>query len=166
LYALDSAWNVYPDNAMMASTDRIFRLTGASKRDPAVADWLQRRRVEQRAIVKSWFARMRECGPDVVELMHDGCPVACVGDVPFGYVNAFTNHVNVGFFNGAALHDPARLLEGTGRRMRHVKLKPGHDIDDEALGALIDAAYADCKAVLRAGESEVPPAAQRHGGGV
>jgi hypothetical protein len=54
---------------------------------------------------------MRQCGGDVRELMHDGCPVACVADAPFGYVNTFKTHVNVGFFQGAALEDLSGLLE-------------------------------------------------------
>ena len=62
-------------------------------------------------------------------------------EAAFGYVNAFTAHVNVGFFLGAHLEDPARLLEGTGKNMRHVKLRPGAAIDREALAALIEAAY-------------------------
>ncbi len=82
--------------------------------------------------------------------MHDGCPVACVADAPFAYVNSFKNHVNVGFFYGAMLEDPAGLLEGSGKRMRHVKLHPGRALDTEALGALIDAAYADIRARLDA----------------
>ncbi len=88
---------------------------------------------------------MRECGDDVRELMHDGCPVACVDDAPFAYVNTFRSHVNVGFFNGAFLKVPARLLEGTGKRMRHVKLKPGREIDSSALAALIQASDVDMK---------------------
>jgi hypothetical protein len=91
---------------------------------------------------------MRECGEDVRELMHDGCPVACVGDVPFAYVNVFRAHVNVGFFTGADLDDPMGLLQGSGRRMRHVKVKPGESFDAAALGALIAAAYADVKSRL------------------
>jgi hypothetical protein len=77
--------------------------------------------------------------------MHDGCPVACVEDAPFGYVNVFSSHVNVGFFLGAELDDPAGLLEGTGRRMRHVKVRPGSDLDDTALNALIQAAYEEAR---------------------
>ena len=73
----------------------------------------------------TWFEQMRQCGDDVRELMHDGCPVACVEDAPFAYVNEFKSHVNVGFFYGAMLEDPAGILEGSGKRMRHVKLKPG-----------------------------------------
>jgi hypothetical protein len=88
---------------------------------------------------------MRACGDEVRELLHDGCPVACLGDAPFGYVNAFSAHVNVGFFHGAALPDPARLLQGNGRFMRHVKLRPGTPVDAAALGRLIDVAYSDVK---------------------
>jgi hypothetical protein len=96
-------------------------------------------------IARQWFGRMRACGADVRELMHDGCPVACVAGAAFGYVNVFKAHVNVGFFFGTELDDPAGLLEGSGRRMRHVKLRPGTDFHFAALNALIDAAYADIK---------------------
>ena len=76
----------------------------------------------------------------------------CVQDAPFAYVNVFRAHVNVGFFNGATLQDPTGLLVGTGKRMRHVKLKPDRALEPEALSALIDAAYLDVKARLKAGE--------------
>lgn len=127
----------------------IFRLNGAARRDPAIDRWLKRQPDELHFIASRWFAQMRRCGADVVELMHDGCPVACVEDAPFGYVNIFTAHVNVGFFNGAALDDPAGLLAGTGKRMRHVKLKPLVEPDAAAVSALIAAAYLDIKAQLR-----------------
>lgn len=83
--------------------------------------------------------------------MHDGCPVACVEDAPFGYVNVFTSHVNVGFYHGAALDDPTGLLVGSGKRMRHVKVRPGVEVNSGALGKLIDAAYLDIKARLGVG---------------
>jgi hypothetical protein len=126
----------------------IFRLPGAVRRDAAVATWLDEGAVELQAIAQTWFTHMRNCGDDVLELVHDGCPVACVADAPFAYVDSFTSHVNVGFFHGAMLDDPAGLLQGTGTRMRHVKVKPGAKIDSAALRAVIDAAYADIKARL------------------
>ena len=91
-------------------------------------------------IAQRWFAVMRACGDDVRELLHDGHPTVCVADAAFAYVNAFTVHVNVGFFRGAELEDPEGLLEGTGRFMRHVKMKPGREVD-QALTELIHAAY-------------------------
>jgi hypothetical protein len=88
---------------------------------------------------------MRGLGPDVREIFHDGCPVACVGDAPFGYVNAFKAYASVGFFHGAMLLDPAGVLEGTGKWMRHVKLRPGDNVNLTALDALILLAYHDIK---------------------
>ena len=123
---------------------------GAVERDPAIQRWLDAQPGELGAIARRWFAVMRRCGSDVRELMHDGCPTVTVGDVPFAYVNAFKAHVNVGFFQGASLPDPAGLLEGTGRFMRHVKLRPGAGIDAPAVEALIAAAHRDIVARLQA----------------
>jgi hypothetical protein len=119
----------------------LLRFPTAVERDPAIDAWFDRRAGELGAIARPWFERMRRCGEDVRELLHDGHPTACVGEAAFGYVNAFTAHVNVGFFLGAHLEDPARLLEGSGKNMRHVKLRLGAEIDREALAALIEAAY-------------------------
>jgi hypothetical protein len=92
---------------------------------------------------------MRDCGDDVRELLHDGHPTVCVGDAAFAYVNAFKAHVNVGFFRGAEISDPEGLLEGTGRFMRHVKLRPDCEGDTTALTELIETAYCDMKRRLR-----------------
>jgi len=122
------------------------RFPSAAEHDAAIDTWLRSQRSDLRPFVEKWFAHMRKCGGDVRELMHDGCPTACVYDAAFGYVNAFRDHVNVGFFHGASLDDPAHLLEGTGKRMRHVKLRPGRDVDAVALGNLIDIAHASLRA--------------------
>ena len=127
-----------------------FRLPGGVRRDPAVAAWMKEQTSELGPIAQEWVHVMRERGGDVRELMHDGFPVACVGDAPFAYVDAFTAHVNVGFFHGASLPDPAGLLEGSGKYMRHVKLRPESDVDATALINLVDAAYTDMKGRLEA----------------
>lgn len=130
---------------------KLLRLTGAVERDPAIDAWMEDHRGELGDIAREWFEVMRRCGDEVREILHDGCPVACLGDAPFGYVNAFTSHVNVGFFQGAALPDPARLLQGTGKFMRHVKLRPGAATYTESLHTLIERAYADIKARVENG---------------
>lgn len=129
----------------------MLRFQGAVGQDPAVDAWMQERTGELGAIAHHWFEVMRKCGDEVRELLHDGCPVACLGDAPFGYVNVFTSHVNVGFFHGAALPDPGRLLQGTGKSMRHVKLRPETESSTAALSRLIVAAYADIKARVENG---------------
>jgi hypothetical protein len=57
----------------------------------------------------------------------------------------------VGFFHGTALPDPARLLQGTGKFMRHVKLRAETPANAAALTGLIDAAYSDIKARVENG---------------
>jgi len=123
----------------------LFRFPEAIRQDPAIDAWLAKQVPELGAIARTWFLRMRGCGSDVREIMHDGCPTACAQDAAFGYVAVFTAHANVGFFHGAELEDPTGLLQGNGKRMRHVKVKPGVDLDDGSLDALIRAAYADIK---------------------
>jgi hypothetical protein len=123
----------------------LLRFNGTLERDPAIDAWMNAHDGELGAIAHEWFEVMRGCGDEVREILHDGCPVACLGDVPFGYVNVFTSHVNVGFFQGAALPDPARLLQGGGKFMRHVKLRPGTSIDAASLSRLIEVAFLDIK---------------------
>ena len=128
-----------------------FRLPGGVKRDPVIDAWIKERSGELGSIAQKWFQALRESGDDVQELMHDGCPVACVADAPFGYVDVFKAHASVGFFHGASLPDPAGLLEGSGKYMRHVKLRPGVVRELAALDGLIDQAYRDIKTRLEAG---------------
>ena len=125
----------------------------ADTQDPRIDAWLTKQDDELHAIARKWFTQMRTCGSDVRELMHDGCPVACVEDAAFAYVNVFKGHVNVGFFCGADLPDPAGLLEGTGKYMRHVKLRPGQPVDGRALNGLIYSAYRTVKARLKDGRT-------------
>lgn len=128
----------------MKRTD-LLRFDGTVERDPAIDAWLNERSGALGTIARQWFEVMRACGDEVREVLHDGCPVACLGDVPFGYVNVFTAHVNVGFFQGAGLPDPERLLQGTGKFMRHVKLRLDTPMNSAALSRLIELAYADIK---------------------
>jgi hypothetical protein len=129
----------------------LLRFNGTVDRDPAIDAWIKEHRGELGAIAREWFEVMRRCGDEVREILHDGCPVACLSDAPFGYVNVFTSHVNVGFFHGAALPDPTRLLQGSGKFMRHVKLRPGTVTDVASLSRLIETAYLDIKSRVENG---------------
>jgi len=133
---------------------QLFLFPGSVRRDPAVDAWMSEHAGQLSAIAHRWFEVMRGCGDDVRELLHDGHPTACVGEAAFAYVNAFTAHVNVGFFRGAEIADPEELLEGNGRFMRHVKLGPGRDVDAGALRRLIKAAYVDMKGLVEAESSQ------------
>ena len=126
----------------------LFRFPNAKPSDPQVEAWFADSHDVMRAVALTWFDVIRGCGDDVRELLQDGYPTACVEDAAFAYVNALKAHVNVGFYQGASLEDPAGLLEGTGKRMRHVKVRWGQPVDEPALSELIAAAYRDMRARL------------------
>jgi hypothetical protein len=124
--------------------EALFLFPQARQRDPAVDLWFAQGDALRRAL-QPWFERLRGCGEDVRELIHDGRPTACVEDAAFAYVDAYATHANIGFFFGADLVDPAGLLEGTGRRMRHVKLRLHRMPDEDALCELMTVAYDDMR---------------------
>jgi hypothetical protein len=128
--------------------NEVFRFPSARRLDPAIDAWFTAPNHEMRRLVQPWFEAMRALGPDVRELLHDGWPTACAGDAAFAYVAAHAAHANIGFWFGAGLDDPAGLLQGAGKRMRHVKIRWGEPVDAAALNALITAAYRDIAARL------------------
>jgi len=135
--------------------DDLFRLPGAVPRDSGIETWFAHGD-PLRALVEPWFEAARSCGPDVTETMHDGHPTACVGDAAFAYVAAFATHASLGFFHGAALDDPAGLLEGSGKRMRHVKFRWDRSPDSDAVRALIAAAHRDIRRRLEERANDLP----------
>ena len=135
----------------MPIMEQLFTLNDTVKRDPRIDDWFEAHPEVLRAIARDWFIVMRESGEDVRETLHDGFPTACIGEFAFAHVATYSAHVNVAFFRGADLDDPHGLLEGSGKYMRHVKLRPGSDVDPAALLALVEAAYTDMKSLLEAG---------------
>ncbi len=131
---------------------QLFRFPEAIDRDPAVDRWMTEQPDELAVIARHWFDVMRGCGDDIRELVHDDHPTACVTDAAFAYVDAFSAHINVGFYRGSELADPAGLLEGSGKFMRHVKLKPGRELNAAALRQLIETAYRDMQRRVQASE--------------
>ena len=123
--------------------DGLFRFPGASENNEAVAQWFAANENPLADLAEKWFRLIEGVGANVRTLMHDGYPTACFNDVAFAYVGVFTAHVNVGFFRGSELPDPDGILVGTGKRMRHVKLRPSHPLADAALQRLIREAYDD-----------------------
>ena len=60
---------------------------------------------------------------------------------PFCYLHSTKHHATLGFERGTSLSDPNLLLEGEGKNMRHVKLRPGVSANSEALVSLLRQAY-------------------------
>lgn len=129
---------------------KLLKYNGKDLQDLSWEGWIEQKPEVLRPIASLWFNIIKEAGPDVQPIFHDNYPIGCVEEAPFAYVNAFTAHVNVGFFHGVDLPDPAGLLEGTGKGMRHIKLRPDVAINEQAIHELIQHAYLDIKERLLA----------------
>lgn len=135
-----------------ARMNALFRFPTARRRDPEVERWFAQGDA-LRGLIEPWFERLRVCDPNVRDLIHDGRPTACVEDAAFAYVDAYAEHAAIGFYFGAALDDPAGLLEGAGKRKRHIKLRPHRMPDAAALNALVAAACRDMRRRLEEARS-------------
>jgi len=69
----------------------------------------------------------------------------------FCYIGAHSKHVNLGFNFGADLPDPDQMLEGTGKKFRHVKVLDMQTLEQSALRSLIESAVEERKSVLGPG---------------
>lgn len=122
---------------------RILRFDGAKVRDPDIDAWLGAQAPALSGIATACLDLLRNAGPGLRELLHDGWPTVCIEDAALACVQVYGSHVNLSFYQGAALPDPKGMLEGKGKFMRHVKLRPGASVSDEALQALVAASYWD-----------------------
>ena len=92
--------------------------------------------------------------PDAVEVVRLRDREASYGVGPkkmseaYAYIMPQEGHVNLGFYNGVSLSDPESLMEGTGKRMRHVKVRSKEETGRPALRRLIEAALEERREAL------------------
>ena len=110
------------------------------------------------ARVKEIARRLRqliiEVYPDVVEVPWPKQRIIGYGVGPkkmsehFCYIGAHRDHVNLGFYYGAELPDPEGLMEGTGKKLRHIKVRDAEEIDGSSLRQYIQLALDERKKAL------------------
>ena len=92
--------------------------------------------------------------PEACEVVRLGDRAATYGCGPrkmidgYAYILPYRSWVNLGFYRGASLADPEKLLEGTGVRMRHVKMRSVEDVQRPGVRGLIREACAERRAAL------------------
>jgi hypothetical protein len=97
----------------------------------------------------SWRIReiIREVMPDVVEVVWKQQRIAGFGVGPrkmtehFCYISPHKKHVNLGFYYGTLLPDTASLMEGTGKLLRHIKIRKLDELENPAIRKLVEAAH-------------------------
>ena len=101
------------------------------------------------AIARALRSAINSIHRDVVEVAWPRQKIASYGIGPkkmsehYAYIAPQTGYVNLGFYHGVALNDPAKLLEGSGRRLRHMKIKTETDVCKKELRVLLKAALTE-----------------------
>ncbi len=105
-----------------------------------------------RSVVTALREVVLEVDPEPCEVVRLGDRAATYGVGPrkmidgYAYILPYSSWVNLGFYQGADLADPESLLEGTGTKMRHVKIRSVDDAKQASVQALVQAALERRKA--------------------
>jgi hypothetical protein len=108
-----------------------------------------------RAIAAALRDVILEVHPDTTEVVRLGDRAATYGLGPrkmidgYAYLMPQADWVNLGFYQGTALPDPDGLLEGTGAKMRHVKVRSLDEARSPAIKALVAAGVEERRAAAR-----------------
>jgi hypothetical protein len=100
-------------------------------------------RPELRPLCESLRKLIASLHPGFIEIVWPKHKIASFGVGPkkmtehYAYIAVQSSHVNLGFYRGASLPDPRGLLEGAGKKLRHVKLRSISAADDVAISALL-----------------------------
>ncbi len=117
-------------------------------------DLLQITEEPLRPIVKALRDLVFEVDPNACEVVRLGDRAATYGVGPrkmidgYAYILPYGQWVNLGFYQGVDLADPEALLEGTGARLRHVKMRSLEDVHHSAVRGLIENALAERRKTL------------------
>ena len=93
-----------------------------------------------------------EVHPEAVEVVRLGYKAASYGigekkmSEAHTYIMPHANHVNLGFYYGALLEDSESLMEGTGKKLRHVKVRTVEEATSDGIKQLVEAALAERRA--------------------
>jgi hypothetical protein len=106
---------------------------------------------ELRPLCRALRSLVASLDKDFVEVVWPRQEIASFGVGPrkmtehYAYISLQKSYVNLGFYHGASLRDPARLLEGTGKRLRHVKIRDAAAVKSAAIAVLLREAIHDRK---------------------
>jgi len=97
---------------------------------------------EHRDTVAMLRALVRETAPRSEEAFSYGMPVFKVGPMTFAWILANPRYTTFSFREGIQIEDRHKLLKGTGKHARHIKLKAADSVDRDVLRYYIKAALA------------------------
>lgn len=108
--------------------------------------WLENLPTEKKLLIEALRRLIGSVAPEAHEIIYHDASGYGPTDSGFDrivYISVFEKHVNVGFFFGGFLSDPERLLVGSGKRMRHIKIRSLQETETPAITSLLAQAWSD-----------------------
>jgi len=107
-------------------------------------DIIRRLTPEMATLTRAVLAKLRKLLPGAVEMVYDKSNSLVIGFCPTdkasGVINSiavYRKWINLYFFEGATLPDPAGLLQGSGTMVRSIRITDARELDRPAIRALI-----------------------------
>jgi hypothetical protein len=117
------------------------------KDNPTVDQWLEKLPPDLQRITRELIAIARKNMPGAQEFIYHDAVGYSINDSPFDRICYIApqkkGYINFGFFFGAGLPDPKKLLVGEGKRLRHIKIRSMEEAQNPALAKLIAATWKD-----------------------
>lgn len=114
-------------------------------KNPTVEEWLEKFPPDRQLMIRELIAVARQNMPGAHEFIYHDAVGYSLNDSPFDRICYIApqnkGYVNFGFFFGAGLPDPKQLLEGEGKRIRHVKVWSVDEAKNPALAKLVAATW-------------------------
>lgn len=99
--------------------------------------WYEHQTPQQKRVITRLRSLVRKVAPTLLETSKWTNGVWQKGDLPLIFIHTEPDHIQFGFFGGAALSDPKKLLRGKGKFIRHIRVEKIEDVDDAVFAAMI-----------------------------
>ena len=100
-------------------------------------DYLEDQPAKNQTVIRALRKFVKRAAPHLEESVKWGNGCWIKGKAPVSYLYSAPDYVQFGFFRGASLKDPLKLLQGSGQYVRHIKVRKPADIDASAFSALL-----------------------------
>lgn len=116
-------------------------MTASRFNDEVFEEWLADQPAESHQLIRDIRTAIIAAGHNFTEGIKWGTPGYWLPEISrrnIVYIAPHSNYVRLGFFNGATIPDPGNLLEGTGKKLRHIKLYEVTDKNRQTLTTYVD----------------------------
>ena len=101
------------------------------------SEWKKNQSAKHKRIITKLRKLVSSAAPKLQETSKWGNGVLLKNELPLIYIHTEKDHVQFGFFGGALLNDPKKVLRGGGKFVRHIRIETEKDIDEKTFASMV-----------------------------